>query len=88
MYRDTDHPHYVELVKAQERFEAVLNEYLSLSYPKKPEKPGFFDFKGKKEYKQKLNDFSYAEIRYSNKRKELYQEIHRIADETKLNYIL
>ena len=87
LYRDTDHPHYEELVKAEALYESKKNEYANLPRPVKPDEPGMFDFKGKKEYKQKLSDFHMAEIRYSNQTKTLDAEMKKIVNECRLNYI-
>ena len=87
LYRDTDHPHYEELVKAEALYESKKNEYDNLPRPVKPDEPGMFDFKGKKEYKHKLSDFQMAEIRYSNQTKTLDAEMKKIVNECRLNYI-
>ena len=88
LYRDTDHPHYDELVKAETLYDAKKAEYDNLPHPVKPEEPGFFDFKGKKEYKQKLNDYNMAEIRFANRRRELDNEMKKIVNDCRLNYIV
>ena len=88
LYRDTDHPHYQELVKAESLYEAKVEERRNLPHPVKPEEPKFFDFKGKKEYPKKLSDFHMAEIKRDNRFRELTKEIQQIVNETKLNYII
>jgi len=88
MYRDTEHPYYEELVKAEALYEAKKEEYINLPRPVKPEEPGLFDFKGKKEYPKKLSDFHMAEIQFSNKQKQLDEEMKQIVMECKLNFIL
>lgn len=88
MYRDTEHPYYEELVKAEALYEAKKEEYINLPRPVKPEETGLFDFKGKKEYPKKLSDFHMAEIQFSNKQKQLDEEMKQIVMECKLNFIL
>ncbi len=88
MYRDTDHPHYAQLVEAEALYEAKKAESNNLRYPVKPAEPGFFNFKAKKEYQQKLSDFFHEEIQYQNKRKALSEEMRKIVNECRLNYIL
>ena len=88
LYRDTDHPHYQELVKAESLYESKVEERRKLPHPVKPEEPKFFDFKGKKEYSQKLSDFHMAEIKRDNRFRELTKEIQQIVNDCKLNYIL
>ena len=61
-------------------------EALNLKKPIKPEEPGIFDFKGKKEYKQKLADFFLAETMYETTRSNLYKEMKQIVEDCKLKY--
>ena len=88
VYRDTEHPHYAELVKAEQLYEERKEEYSNLPRPVEPEKPGFFNFKGKKEYEQKMKDFYLAQIQWDDRRRELSEEMKKIVKECRLNYIL
>ena len=45
MSRETQNPHYVELVKYQAKYEEMLNEYNSIMYPDPPAKPYPIEFK-------------------------------------------
>ena len=86
MYRDTEHPHYDELNSAQKLYESKEQEALNLKKPVKPDEPGLFDFKGKKEYKQKLADFFHAETVYETTRSNLYKEMKQIVEDCRLKY--
>lgn len=86
MYRETEQPHYEELVAAQKLYEAKEKEARSLKKPVKPDEPGLFDFKGKKEYKQKLADFFHAETVCETTRSNLYKEMKQIVEDCRLKY--
>ena len=88
LYRDTEIPHYEELVKAEALYEAKKKEYHNLPRPVKPEEPKFFDFKGRKEYPQKLKEYFHADTVFSDTQRRLWNEMKQIVNDCKLNYIL
>ena len=86
MYRETEQPHYEELVAAQKLYEAKEKEARSLKRPVKPDEPGLFNIFAKKEYNRKLQEYFHASTVYETTYNNLYKEMQQIVDDCKLKY--